>query len=103
MNDFFAGPEIEPKEPAHLEPTNDTEPREFLEKEVDYRMASLRGPLDVVLSGPITGGWGPGRYFQNFRLAREFLEAKYGKERVKRVPGRSAGRWAFLIKNLRSE
>lgn len=62
---------------------------------------STRGPSDVVLSGPVVGGWGPGRYFRSRRLAFAAMREKYGPERV--IPTRqNKGRWSFLIKNLRA-
>lgn len=65
---------------------------------VDY---SDRGPRDVVLSGPVTAGWGPGRWHKNRRIAYWVATQRYGAERVK--PTRQTeGRWSFLIKNLRS-
>lgn len=87
-------PEIYP-----MVPGIDTGISDFRDRFVDY---NLRGLLDVVLSGPVIGGWGPGRYFRSRRLARAWCEAKYGAGRVKNVEGFTKGRWAFLIKNMRS-
>lgn len=66
---------------------------------IDY---SDRGPNDVMLSGPITGGWGPGRWHANRRAAYAACVAKYGVDRVK-FPRQSEGRWCCLIKNLRAK
>lgn len=83
-----------------ITPTLDTNDHvlENGEKFVDY---STRGPADVVLSGPITGGWGPGRWFSNRRMAHRWAVEKYGLSRVVPVRGQT-GRWAFLVKNLRA-
>jgi hypothetical protein len=62
---------------------------------------ALRGPNDVVLSGPIFQGWGPGRYHRSKTVAKEFLEKKYGVERVRPIAGWTRGRWAYLIKDLK--
>ncbi len=59
-----------------------------------------RGPLDVVVSGPLRGGWGPGRWMPSRQAAFTRMVNKYGAQRVVRVPA-VAGRWAFLIKKLR--
>ena len=81
-----------------LKPGCDSLDKEFNERWVDY---SPRGPRDVILSGPVLAGWGPGRYFSNRRAAYMWALTKYGKERVSRVRY-TRGRWAFLIKNLRA-
>lgn len=61
-----------------------------------------RGPLDVVISGPVVGGWGPGRFHRSRRAAFSFVAEKYGAERV--MPTKqSVGRWSFLIKNLKAK
>lgn len=80
-------------------PWVDSTESDFASRWVDYHD---RGPRDVVLSGPVTGGWGPGRWMKNRRAAYAFCLEKYGKDRVK-THRQSSGRWAFLIKNLRSE
>lgn len=80
-------------------PTIDT-PGQVLENGERFVEYSDRGPRDVVLSGPLTGGWGPGRWFQNRSQAYSWAVNKYTLARVKGVRER-AGRWAFLIKNLR--
>lgn len=82
-----------------LQPTNDTPPEDFLEKERDY-VTLARGPRDVVLSGPVVNGWGPGRYFMNRKQARAWCEEKYGKERVGGNLGYTRGRWSFVIRGL---
>lgn len=66
---------------------------------VDY---TDRGPRDVVLSGPVLGGWGPGRYHRSRRVAYTYLVDLHGESRVK-VMSQSKGRWSFLVKNLKSE
>lgn len=63
---------------------------------------SIRGPRDVVLSGPVGPGWGPGTWYPSRGAAYQKLEAKYGKERIRKVPT-VMGRWAFLIVNLKGE
>lgn len=73
--------------------TND----EFGARWVDY---VDRGPRDVVLSGPVIGGWGPGRWHKNRRTAYWRLANQFGADRVKQMR-QSQGRWSFLIKNLR--
>lgn len=60
-----------------------------------------RGPRDVVVSGPVRGGWGPGRWMPNRYVARKWADGKYGPERVLPVPY-TEGRWAFLIRNLKA-
>lgn len=61
-----------------------------------------RGPLDVVISGPVVGGWGPGRFHRSRRAAFSFVVEKYGAERV--MPTKqSTGRWSFLIRNLKAK
>jgi len=86
-----------------VEPTIDTDPKELAEADLASRFYTkmLRGAGDVVLSGPVIGGWGPGRYFRSKRLAKRYLSMKYGVDRVQRLPGRQKGRWAYLIKNLK--
>lgn len=63
---------------------------------VDFAYSD-RGPKDFVLSGPITGGWGPGRWFKTRGDAFSHATAKYGPARV-RLTKQSTGRWSFLIK-----
>lgn len=82
-----------------LIPWCDTTDDEFGNRWVDY---VDRGPRDVVVSGPVTGGWGPGRWSKNRRVAYWRLVGKYGANRVKPTK-QSQGRWSFLIKNLRAE
>lgn len=86
-------PEIYP-----MVPWLDASDSDFDSRWVDY---CDRGPRDVVVSGPVLGGWGPGRWHKNRRVAYWRMVLKYGEDRVK--PTRqSQGRWSFLIKNLRS-
>lgn len=80
-----------------ITPTIDTKQRDLEEKEADYS-ASRRYTKDFVLSGPIIGGWGPGRYHQNRAIAEAWCKRKYGAANVKRLDGITRGRWAFLIK-----
>ena len=80
-----------------LIPWCDTSDDEFGARWVDY---TDRGPNDVVLSGPIIGGWGPGRWHKNRRIAYWCLVDKFGADCVKQTR-QSEGRWSFLIKNLR--
>jgi hypothetical protein len=61
-----------------------------------------RGPLDVVISGPVVGGWGPGRFHRSRRAAFSFLVEKYGAGRVS-ATRQSSGRWSFLIRNLKAK
>lgn len=81
-----------------LLPGVSTTRKEFADRFVDY---SARGPDDMVLSGPIVGGHGPGRYFRNKALAKRYLILKFGAGRVRELERFTYGRWAFLIKNLR--
>lgn len=83
-----------------LTPGIDTVPTDFDLRDVEY---STRGPRDVVLSGPVIGGSGPGRYFQNRRLAYLWARGKYGPERVRRTERECKWRWSFLIKDLKAE
>ena len=78
-------------------PWCDSTDDDFGTKWVDY---SDRGPRDVVLSGPVIGGHGPGRWHKNRRVAYWRLVDKFGADRVKQMR-QSQGRWSFLIKNLR--
>jgi len=81
-----------------LSPSCDTVPREFRDRFVDY---NLRGPRDVVLSGPVQGGTGPGRYHQNRRRAYYSLVDKYGADRVRWTEKQSYKRWSFLVRGLK--
>jgi hypothetical protein len=95
--------ETEPEEPQGFIPTVDSDLSDFSDntKYVDY---STRGPNDVVLSGPIVGGWGPGRFHRNRATAYKWCCDNYGVDRVKRgEKWEQAGRWSFLIKNLKTE
>ena len=73
--------------------------REIEGSEVYY---DARGPRDVVLSGPVYGGKGPGRYYGTKAKAYHAMVAKFGTDRVRRVDGPTGMRWAYLIKNLRA-
>ena len=81
-----------------LIPWCDTTDDEFGVRWVDY---VDRGPRDVVVSGPVTGGWGPGRWSKNRRIAYWRLVGKYGIDRVKQTR-QSEGRWSFLVRGLRA-
>lgn len=83
-----------------LEPTIDTTEQEMDERFVFYPNV-MRAPSDVVLSGPVIGGWGPGRYFQSKARAFEHFVEKYGNARVRKLDRSTKGRWAFLIKGLK--
>ena len=98
------GAEEEDKPPIDLDkpPTIDTKQR-ILEDWLLVYPHTQRGPNDVVISGPVIGGWGPGRYFRNRRLAIQHYIEKYGHARVGMVGGKTKGRWAVLIRNLRGE
>ncbi len=85
-----------------ITPTIDTTQKDLEQREVAYTSLSQRTDRDVVLSGPIIGGWGPGRYFQNRGRAHDFMVAKYGAGRVVELDGKTRGRWSFLIKDLRA-
>lgn len=85
--------------PVGFIPTLDSSSAE-LENGTRFVEYVTRGPNDVVLSGPIVGGWGPGRYYRNRRLALTALTEKYGEGRVI-ATRQSRGRWSFLIKNLK--
>lgn len=75
----------------------DTNSLETGQQQVSY---TDRGPNDAVLSGPVVGGWGPGRFHRSRRAAYAFLVEKYGESRIRITP-QSTGRWSFLIKNLK--
>lgn len=68
---------------------------------VDY---DIRGPADVVLSGPVLGLGGEkgrGRVFSSPEAALEWARGKYGADRVSLVEQRpDAPRWAVLVRNL---
>lgn len=99
--------EIEPEGPAELIPgvtTTEAELREAARPDGElYVNYVVRGPRDVVLSGPVRAGWGPGRYYRSRRVAYFAMAEKYGAERVKFLDGTTRGRWAYLIKNLKPE
>lgn len=59
-----------------------------------------RGPGDVVISGPLVSGVGPGRKFESRLSAITWAAEKYGSTNVSLI---EAGeyRWAVLVKNLR--
>ncbi len=90
--------DLDDPEAYPLIPGCDTPADEFGARWVEYYD---RGPRDVVVSGPVTGGWGPGRWHKNRRVAYWRLVGKYGADRVK-LTKQSQGRWSFLIKNLRA-
>lgn len=92
--------ELEEEETLPIIPTIDTRQRDLEEREVAYA-AGRREAGDVVVSGPIIGGWGPGRYFQNRMRAHQYCVAVYGADRVKELEGRTRGRWSFLISGLK--
>ena len=92
-------PEISKPE---VRPTIDTPDEAFKDGDVFYTEA-LRGPRDAMLSGPIVGGWGPGRYFQSIYKAIEHYSQKYGADRVVKPPRRTKGRWSLIIKNLKEQ
>lgn len=97
--------ELEPLRES-VQPTVDLSPDEVAKLAAEdpqgrFYTRALRGPNDVVLSGPVIGGWGPGRYHRSKAVAKEFLEKKYGEDRVRPVGGWTRGRWAYLIKNLK--
>lgn len=99
-----------PELPEPEIPTLDSSPKELdvvaksLEMGAEHVPApySVRGDSDVMLSGPVTGGWGPGRWFPNRSGALNWAVSKYGSARVVVPEAQSAGRWCLLIKNLRS-
>lgn len=72
--------------------------------DTDY---SDRGPLDVVVSGPlgkkVDGSVNPGRWFATVYDALEWARGKYGEERVRLITplDYEGNRWAVLVKNLR--
>jgi hypothetical protein len=90
--------ELDMPEEYPLLPWCDSSNDEFGSRWVDY---DDRGPRDVVISGPVTGGWGPGRWHTNRRIAYWRCVGKYGVDRVKQLR-QSEGRWSFLIKNLKA-
>lgn len=81
-----------------LIPWCDSTDDDFGNRWVDY---SDRGPADAVISGPVIGGYGPGRWHKNRRIAYWVCAERYGVERVKQMR-QSVGRWSFLIKSLRA-
>ena len=91
----YDDPEIYP-----LRPGVDTTRQEFRNRFVEY---NVRGPDDGIRSGPLSGGWGPGRFFRNRAIAFHAMCHEYGKERVRQLEGYQRGRWAFLIKNLKTQ
>lgn len=100
--------EVDDYEPLResVQPTIDLSPDEVSKLVAEdpqgrFYTRALRGEHDVVLSGPVIGGWGPGRYFRSKALAKRYLELKYGAERVRPAGGWTRGRWAYLIKDLR--
>jgi hypothetical protein len=65
----------------------------------------LRGPRDVVISGPVgkkvDGSKSPGRWFATPWDALTWAEEKYGRDKVKLLNLEESARWAVLVKNLR--
>lgn len=92
--DASTSDELEFLEP--VKPTIDDTEKKLEESEISYD--SVRAVRDFVLSGPILGGWGPGRYHQNRARAEAWCKQKYGELNVKQLAGTTRGRWAFLIK-----
>lgn len=87
--------------PEFWTPTCDSSPQSMESGSNQLIEYSTRGPNDVVLSGPVVGGWGPGRYHRSRRVAYHVLRDKFGADRV--TPTRQVkGRWSFLIKNLKA-
>lgn len=64
---------------------------------------TVRGPRDVVLSGPLLGlSTGPGRTFSSPLAALNWAKGKYGEDRVVLLNhSEELPRWAVLVKNLR--
>lgn len=60
---------------------------------------SDRGPKDFIISGPMLGGWGPGRWFPTRGLAFNWALEKYGRERLQYTK-QTQGRWAFLVRGV---
>ena len=71
-------------------------------REVEY---SVRGPGDVVLSGPLTGSKRRGRMFASRGAALEWAKGKYGEDKVYELQGLSPEEelriWAVIVKNLK--
>lgn len=100
LADQFLGTADETEELEPLVPSGDTPPAELGSRFVEY---GDRGPRDVILSGPVRGGAGPGRYHPSRRAAWEYAVAKYGVNRVRRLEQDCFKRWALIVKNLRQE
>jgi hypothetical protein len=75
---------------SELQPSEDT-------SIINY---DIKGPNDVVISGPLTSGSGPGRTHASSREAYIRLCNKYGKNRVKSMK-QDKHRWCYLIKDLK--
>lgn len=85
------------------EPTCDLNGSQLKEADLSqYYKQACRGPDDVVVSGPITKGWGPGQFMRSRATAYRYCCGKYGRDRVKFVRV-SAGRWGYLIKDLKTK
>lgn len=84
-----------------VEPTIDATDEQVAGLDERFYTKGMRGPRDVVLSGPVMGGWGPGRYFRSKRTAYRYLVMKYGHENVRFLRGSTRGRWSYLIRNLK--
>lgn len=73
-------------------------------REVEY---DIRGPKDIVLSGPLIGSKGRGRMFASRAAALEWAKGKYGEDKVYELPALSQRPeeelriWAVIVKNLR--
>lgn len=85
------------------EPTIDTPEGELKQAADDERFytKAARGRNDVVISGPMWDGWGPGRYFRRRVHAYVWARAKYGPDRVVPLERQTTGRWAYLIRGLK--
>ena len=72
-------------------------------REGDY---SIRGPGDVVLSGPLLGSCRKGRMFSTRAAALDWARGKYGEDKVYELPELKPEEemrlWAIVVKNLRT-
>ena len=82
-------------------PTLDEGPKEVKGDTDVYAPYSTRGPRDVMLSGPLPGGYPPGRWFASRIDAAAWAITKYGVSRVVVPEAQSKNRWCLLIKELR--
>lgn len=70
---------------------------EIVDLDVDY---NDRNPGDFVISGPLGEAVGPGRRFETWDEAEDWVSTKFGKRskgRPRNMPEESA-RWAFVIR-----